>query len=1261
MASKDPEKGVPVEEAFPVSLEVLCDFMKERNGETLAKISDPYGGVLGLARKLGVDPSKGLITSQTEDFGKREQQYGSNVIPPKKPKSFLQLCWEACQDLTLIILICASIFSLVLALVVPHDKEKDDADKSSKTVEWIEGLAIMIAVCIVVLVTAGNDWSKERKFRGLQERISKEQHVDALRDGEINPLNVTDILVGDIVHVKYGDQVPADGLIIQCNDLKIDESSMTGESDLIKKSVDKCPWLLAGTHVMEGSGRMLTVAVGKNSQTGIIFTLLGASGGEGSQQDQPTPNDTQASKDKANGVPKVEIVPPGLATENGSNQQQKRDNVVTETDVDGPLPTPNSKEHDGDSDSEGEGGGEGVNQDKSVLQTKLTKLTILIGKLGTAAAVLTVLVLVVRFIINELLNGRMPAWSWLNEFVGHIIIGVTVLVVAVPEGLPLAVTISLAYSVKKMMKDNNLVRHLDACETMGSATTICSDKTGTLTKNRMTVTQIYAQKQHHKDIPNTFKPSHDYLDLLAHAISINSGYTSQIIEEHPGDKHAKHVGNKTECGLLGLLMQMGATSYHTIREKNPEDSFLKVYTFNSARKSMSTVIQLADGTKRLFTKGASETILKLCSFQLGENGSAEPMTKKDTEAIIKTVVEPMASDALRTLCIAYKDFPADVDLNYDDEVGLISQLTCIAITGIEDPVRDEVPEAIAKCQRAGITVRMVTGDNIMTARSIASKCGIIKPGDEYLVIEGREFNKRIRNKDGLIEQKRLDQVWPQLRVLARSSPTDKHTLVKGIIDSELPGASEVVAVTGDGTNDGPALKKADVGFAMGIAGTDVAKEASDIILTDDNFTSIVKAVMWGRNVYDSIAKFLQFQLTVNLVAIILAFTSSCIIMSSPLKAIQLLWVNLIMDTFASLALATEMPTEDLLNRKPYGRTKPLISPMMARNIVGHAIYQLVVLYTILFAGPMFLPLEDDGDFARKAKVPNDHFTMVFNVFVLMQCFNEINARKIHGERNVFKGIFTNALFVSIVIGTIIAQVLIVEFGSVITFTTPLSWDLWLWSVALGMGTLVWGQVLNCIPADKLPASFSWGESTEDYSNKPLSSGNANAASAETQDLDPEYSGDGTGTGVGDVTVNMGGGLGGTGGVVGGVGDNRSRVLWVRGVTRIQQQMRVVKAFRETVQPMRSMSRDTTYHDFMHKPVPVMGTAALMGYHFHYQESPSGTSTPTTPNPSTQQTPHMLGSHLNTRHSQEPPTTPIMIDEQPPDYDVAAEINNDTSV
>lgn len=352
-----------------------------------------------------------------------------------------------------------------------------------------------------------------------------------------------------------------------------------------------------------------------------------------------------------------------------------------------------------------------------------------------------------------------------------------------------------------------------------------------------------------------------------------------------------------------------------------------------------------------------------CAFIYGREGHLEKFTKEMQERLVKNVIEPMACDGLRTICIAYRDFvPGKAEINqvhidnepnWDDEENVVNNLTCLCIVGIEDPVRPEVPEAIRKCQKAGITVRMVTGDNINTARSIALKCGILKPNEDFLILEGKEFNRRIRDSSGEVQQHLLDKVWPRLRVLARSSPTDKYTLVKGIIDSKASVSREVVAVTGDGTNDGPALKKADVGFAMGIAGTDVAKEASDIILTDDNFSSIVKAVMWGRNVYDSIAKFLQFQLTVNIVAVIVAFIGACAVQDSPLKAVQMLWVNLIMDTLASLALATEMPTPDLLLRKPYGRTKPLISRTMMKNILGQAIYQLTVIFMLLFVGKYY--------------------------------------------------------------------------------------------------------------------------------------------------------------------------------------------------------------------------------------------------------------------------------------------------------------------
>lgn len=509
----------------------------------------------------------------------------------------------------------------------------------------------------------------------------------------------------------------------------------------------------------------------------------------------------------------------------------------------------------------------------------------------------------------------------------------------------------------------------------------------------------------------------------------------------------------------------------------------------------------------------------------------------------------MASEGLRTICLAFRDFPAgEPEPEWDNENDIVTGLTCIAVVGIEDPVRPEVPDAIKKCQRAGITVRMVTGDNINTARAIATKCGILHPGEDFLCLEGKDFNRRIRNEKGEIEQERIDKIWPKLRVLARSSPTDKHTLVKGIIDSTVSEQRQVVAVTGDGTNDGPALKKADVGFAMGIAGTDVAKEASDIILTDDNFTSIVKAVMWGRNVYDSISKFLQFQLTVNVVAVIVAFTGACITQDSPLKAVQMLWVNLIMDTLASLALATEPPTESLLLRKPYGRNKPLISRTMMKNILGHAFYQLVVVFTLLFAGEKFFDI-DSGRNAPLHAPPSEHYTIVFNTFVLMQLFNEINARKIHGERNVFEGIFNNAIFCTIVLGTFVVQIIIVQFGGKPFSCSELSIEQWLWSIFLGMGTLLWGQLISTIPTSRLKFLKEAGHGTqkEEIPEEELAEDVEEIDHAERE-------------------------------------LRRGQILWFRGLNRIQTQIRVVNAFRSSLyEGLEKPESRSSIHNFMTHP------------------------------------------------------------------------------
>ncbi|XP_066921379.1 plasma membrane calcium-transporting ATPase 1-like [Clytia hemisphaerica] len=1041
---------------FEVSPTDLSEFMKNRGKESITALEEKFGDINGLVRKLKSSSQRGLMNINA-NLEARQNVFGVNFIPPKPAKTFLQLVFEALEDTILRILIVAAIVSLVLGMVI-----------ESVETGWIEGVAILVAVAVVSLVTAVNDWQKEKQFRQLQGKIDQEQTVDVIRGGNVVKIPSTDLVVGDLCNIQYGDLVPADGIIIQASDLKVDESSLTGESDIVKKTFEKDIGLLSGTHVMEGSGKFIVTAVGPNSQSGVIMMLLGA----GKKPDQA----------------------------NGETEATENTELMQDVDL---------------ADGKEENAEEEEKKEQSILQNKLTRLAVSIGWLGVIAAVITTIVIIIRFSV-ETYGIQKESWDnkHLINFLRAFIVGLTILVVAIPEGLPLAVTISLAYSVKKMLIDNNLVRHLDACETMGNATAICSDKTGTLTTNRMTVVESYIQGNHFKNIPSQDTLGLEFIDVLCQGIAINSNYSSRIEASEDGQGLPTQLGNKTECALLGFVLELGETYQH-FRDSHQEKDFVKIFTFNSKRKSMSTVIKKKDGGYRLFTKGASEMVLSKCRYIIQDPSmKAEQFTESDNEALVKTAIEPMASNGLRTICIAYRDFPEDLGVpDWEDESVIVDDLTCLAIVGIEDPVRPEVPNAIKNCQSAGITVRMVTGDNVNTARSIAFKCGILKPNDDFLVIEGKEFNRRIKDENGKVRQELIDKLWPQIRVMARSSPEDKYILVKGIIDSKLNKNREIVAVTGDGTNDGPALKKADVGFAMGIQGTDVAKEASDIILTDDNFTSIVKAVMWGRNVYDSISKFIQFQLTVNLVAISIAVIGAVAVMESPLSATQLLWVNLIMDSFASLALATEQPTPDLLERKPYGRTKPLISRSMLRFIFGHGLYQLVCMIVLCFYGHILFDIE--YGFGRShGAAPTQHLTIVFNTFVLMQVFNEINARKVHGERNVFHNFMANKLFSVIVIGTLLFQILLVEFFGRAFSVTSLTIEQWMWCMFLGFTELLWGQVVVSIPKFTIPKRFRLG---------------SKGVSLSETDQGP-----------------MG------------------RVLWMRSLSRLQYQIRVVNAFRSNL-------------------------------------------------------------------------------------------------
>lgn len=815
---------------------------------------------------------------------------------------------------------------------------------------WFEPVAILIAVLLVTIVQATNDWSKDRQFRSLN-KTKNNFNVKVVRGGEETQIRNYDVLVGDVVILDTGDQVPADGVYISGFDLRLDESGVTGESDPVKKNLERDPFLFSGCRVTDGVGRMLILSTGMNSEWGKLLAAL--------QEEIP--------------------------------------------------PTP--------------------------LQKRLDKLAAFIGKVGLGFAIATFLALIISWIVK--VSAIEWNWAYMIEWVSFMIIAITILVVAIPEGLPLAVTISLAYSMKEMMKDQNLVRHLVACETMGGATTICSDKTGTLTENRMTVVEGWIGGKDFKKVPLKFELPKNLTETLVVGISVNT----KAIVNYPEGLNPDFIGNKTECALLHFLHVQG----HDYKEVRPQHEVEHLIAFSSSRKRMSTVIRnkkksKAKGTYRIYCKGASEIILDLCVSYVDVKGEVVALDEEIKKKLNKRI-NKMAEKGLRTLTLCYKDTDST---NWDREE---TDMTLVGIVGIMDPIREGVAEAVASCKRAGIVVRMVTGDNVKTATKISEDCGILDGSSGNIIMEGPEFQS--------LTDEELDAKLPSLRVLARAQPLDKRRLVE-----RLQALGEVVAVTGDGTNDSAALKLADVGLAMGIQGTEVAKEAADIIILDDNFVSIVKAVLWGRNVYDNIRKFIQFQLTVNLVALIIAFVGALSQYGTPLTALQLLWVNLIMDTFAALALGTEKPTDLLLNRKPYGRHSPLLSPIMIRNIVGQCLFQCLVLFIVLYAGHIIW----DVPVGKGHHGPSVHYTMVFNTFVFLQIFNEINSRRVTDDDiNVFRGIFKNFIFAAVILGTILVQAILVELGGSFTSTTSLPWDKWLTCVGLGALSIPVGLLIRFIP------------------------------------------------------------------------------------------------------------------------------------------------------------------------------------------------------
>lgn len=1034
---------------FSITVETLKDivnmYMQREHGSDDVDFVYQEGGYEWLQKGLNTDLNNG-INSDTIEV--RSKYYSTNKKKQVIAKGFFELAWKTLEDFILRVLIVAGIASIIINMIMEKDNRK---------LAWIEGFAILVAVTAVVLVTVINDLKKEKEFQKLNDEAEAGKKISVIRDGkEIDDMKLTDVLVGDVIILKSGMEIAGDGILIEGFTLALDESSMTGETKpMSKESLDKCLEkkhtlekqgieklshhaipsivIMSGTKVLAGSGKMLIINVGRNSAIGKIQEIM-TSGEE-------------------------ELTP---------------------------------------------------------LQLKLEKVARDIGYFGLVAGVLILVILIIRFIID----GSKEKWNldgieYAEKVLHYLLIAITILVVAIPEGLPLAVTLSLAFSVGKMMEDNNLVRKLHACETMGGANIICSDKTGTLTRNEMYLTHFWNSKEIiiFEATTNTAAP----LDTYIHKDSVDVFVNTIVLNSVEDPK--KKDGNPTEMAILKYL------NYLNIDVVEYRHKFTKYFqaNFSSDRKRMSTVIKTENGKGYIFIKGASEYILQISDKMLDLQTGNIVMKNFELEKDINDAIENMAKQALRTIGLAYKEVNIEaLDVENADDRGIFEWekdgFTITGICGIKDIIRAEVPDSVNRCHLAGIDVKMVTGDNKITARAIAKEVNIITSENEKtaIVMEGPEFlriiggvicdncrekeicecvanekdldepankGKQIR-KDTIKNQEEFDKIWRNLCVLARSRPEDKYALVIGLKERD-----NVVAVTGDGTNDAPALSKANVGFAMNIAGTEVAKQAAAILVMDDNFASIVQAVKWGRNIFDCIRKFLQFQLTVNIVAVVTTFVTSVITYEPILSAVQLLWLNLIMDTLGALALATEPPAEELLLRKPAKKTDYIISPIMMKHIFGQAIYQTAIMLIFFFLGDHFLfdvirtsqrqnpdtilvvnGREDLGydkkDYDNQFSV---HFTYNFNVFICLQMFNFINSRVIDDRLNPFHRILKSTYFIVIWWTILIIQIIFLLFVGPAMQIVQWGIDPAGWALCLGVGStaMLMSLILKFIPLEKI--------------------------------------------------------------------------------------------------------------------------------------------------------------------------------------------------
>lgn len=865
-------------------------------------------------------------------------KYGDNLLTPPKRPSLWKLYLEKFQDPVVKVLLVAAIFSLIISFIEQ---------------EFAETIGIIFAILLATGIGFFFEYDANKKF-DLLNAVNEETLVKVIRAGKVREVPRKDVVVGDIIILETGEEIPADGELIEALSLQVNESNLTGEP-VVEKTTNEAEFdleatyssnlVMRGTTVVDGHGMMKVIKVGDATEIGKVAR-------------QSTEQSTE--------------------------------------------PTP--------------------------LNIQLTKLANLIGKVGFTIAIAAFLIFVTKDLYHYIGANEINGWHSYVDIaqivLKYFMMAVTLIVVAVPEGLPMSVTLSLALNMRRMLATNNLVRKMHACETMGAITVICTDKTGTLTQNLMQVHEpkFYALKEA-KVLEDDFTSK-----LVSEGISVNS---TAFLEDSEEQGKLKGVGNPTEVALLLWLNSLGR-DYLAIREKS---KVIDQLTFSTERKYMATLVHSGEtGKKVLYIKGAPEIVLSKCKEVVLSDGQVSAQDYKKT---IDEQLMTYQNMAMRTLGFAYKI----VDDNEDaDCVALVStnDLNFLGVVAISDPIREDVPAAVAKCQSAGIGIKIVTGDTPGTATEIARQIGLWTAADtERNRITGVAFAE-------LTDKEALERVR-DLKIMSRARPTDKQRLVQ-----LLQQKGEVVAVTGDGTNDAPALNHAQVGLSMG-TGTSVAKEASDITLLDDSFNSIGTAVMWGRSLYKNIQRFIVFQLTINFVALLIVLIGAFMGTELPLTVTQMLWVNLIMDTFAALALASIPPSEKVMNDKPRKSDDFIITKPMRYNIIGVGTIFLAVLMGLIFY------------FTDAAGAMSVHdLTIFFTFFVMLQFWNLFNARVFGTTDSAFKGLSKSYGMELVVLAILGGQFCIVQFGGDIFRTEPLNFHTWVVIIATSSLVLWIGEIIRLV-------------------------------------------------------------------------------------------------------------------------------------------------------------------------------------------------------